>query len=215
MYKKDTTNKEIVFSYPVDGIFESASRVSAYNSKNIRDNQGNSLLAEYAISDDEKDVFLQGLHSILPEIYEKILKITDRVDTDSFGIKSIFIETVVSKIPQYNEDGSIKKDESGNTVYEKNSDGSYKTNSTEIYGDCVVFAIKDNDSYNNNVLSLVDASFIECIVEGSLKAWYKNCAQGDLFAMYTKSFADNLEKLFSRMFQLKIKKTTNMLGMQS
>lgn len=173
MYKKDTTNKEIVFSYPVDGIFESASRVSAYNSKNIRDNQGNSLLAEYAISDDEKDVFVQGLHSVLPEIYEKILKITDRVDTDSFGIVAV--------------------------------SGNYN----------IQFKIKDNESYNGNVLSLVDASFLECIIEGSLKAWYKNCAQGDLFAMYTKSFADNLEKLFNRMFQLKIKKTVNMLGMQS
>ena len=173
MYKKDTTNKEIVFSYPVDGIFESASRVSAYNSKNIRDNQGNSLLAEYAISDDEKDVFVQGLHSVLPEIYEKILKITDRADSDSFGI------------------------------------------TTSSGKDVVNFKIKDNESYNGNVLSLVDASFLECIVEGSLKAWYKNCAQADLLALYTKSFADNLEKLFSRMFQLKIKKTTNMLGMQS
>jgi hypothetical protein len=147
--------------------------VSAYNSKNIRDNQGNSLLAEYAVSDDEKDVFIQGLHSVLPEIYEKILKITDRADSDSFGFATVDDKEVV------------------------------------------IFKIKDNESYNNNVLSLVDASFLECIVEGALKAWYKNCAQGDLFAMYTKSFADNLEKLFSRMFQLKIKKTTNMLGIQS
>jgi hypothetical protein len=185
MYKKDETNKEIVFSYPVEGIFESASRVSAYNSKNIRDTQGNSLLAEYAISDDEKDVFLQGLNSILPEIYEKILKITDRTNsksaTPAFGIKE-FSEVV-------------------NSVTQKENR--------------VFFEIKDNDSYNFNVLSLVDNSFLECIVEGSLKAWYKNCAQGDLFAMYTKSFADNLEKLFNRMFQLKIKKTTNMLGARS
>ena len=185
MYKKDTTNKEIVFSYPVDGIFESASRVSAYNSKNIRDNQGNSLLAEYAISDDEKDVFVQGLHSVLPEIYEKILKVTDRNEntdgSSAFGIKQMDV----------------------------------KVNGTTVKKDCVYVEIKDNDAYNHNVLSLVDASFLECIVEGSLKSWYKNCAQGDLFAMYTKSFADNLEKLFSRMFQLKIKKTTNMLGMQS
>lgn len=173
MYSKDSTNKEITFSYPVDGIFDSASRVSAYNSKNIRDNQGNSLLAEYAVSDDERDVFEQGLHSILPEIYEKIIKITDRSDSDSFGIAKI-----------------------GNE-------------------DCVVFKIKDNESYNNNVLALVDASFLECIIEGALKAWYKNCAQADLLGMYTKSFADNLEKLFNRMFQLKIKKTTNMLGSKS
>ena len=185
MYKKIEETNEIVFSYPVNGIFESASRVSAYNSKNIRDNQGNSLLAEYAISEDEKDVFIQGLHSVLPEIYEKILKITDRNknsdNTSAFGIKKVVL------------------------------DATKPTEETE----CVYFEIKDNDAYNYNVLSLVDASFLECIVEGSLKAWYKNCAQADLLAMYTRSFAENLEKLFSRMFQLKIKKTTNMLGMQS
>lgn len=184
MYKKDLTNKEIVFLYPVDGVFESASRVSAYNSKNIRDNQGNSLLAEYAISDDDKDVFEQGLHSILPEIYEKILKITDRnVNSDqspAFGIKNMKLK---------------------------------ETDTTDV--PCIYFEIKDNDAYNNNVLSLVDGSFLECIIEGALKAWYKNCAQADFLALYTKSFADNLEKLFNRMFQLKIKKTVNMLGMPS
>lgn len=179
MYKKDTTNKEIIFSYPVDGIFESASRVSAYNSKNMRDNQGNSLLAEYAISDDDKDVFMQGMNSVLPEIYEKILKITDRSE-NAFGIKDMKVSEADSEaVP------------------------------------CIYFEIKDNAAYNNNVLSLVDGSFLECIIEGSLRAWYKNCAQADFLALYTKSFADNLEKLFNRMFQLKIKKTVSMLGMQS
>ena len=72
--------------------------------------------------------------------------------------------------------------------------------------------MKDNDSYNKNVLTLVDASLMECIIEGTLKAWYKNCAQGDLLALYLKSFNDNLEKLFDRMFQLKIKKSVSMLG---
>lgn len=169
MYKKNADTKEIEFSYSIDGIFESASRVSAYNSKNIKDKDGNSMLAEYAVSDDEKDVFLQGLQSVLPEIYEKILKITDNADSDSFGMTS-----------------------------------------TEV-----AFKIKDNGAYNNNVLALVDASFLECIIEGALKSWYKNCAQADLLGLYTRSFADNLEKLFNRMFQLKIKKTTSMLGVKS
>jgi hypothetical protein len=216
MYKKNSTTKEIEFSYPVDGIFDSAARVSAYNSKNIRDNQGNSLLAEYAISDDDKDVFTQGVNSVLPEIYEKIIKITDRTDADSFEIRSILIETVVAKIPTYNADGSIKRDEAGNIVYEKDATtGAEKTNTTKVYGDCIIFTIKDNDSYNANVLKLVDQSFLECIIEGALKMWYKNCAQADLLALYNKSFADNLEKLFNRMFQLKIKKTSNMLGAKS
>jgi hypothetical protein len=53
---------------------------------------------------------------------------------------------------------------------------------------------------------------MECIIEGALKAWYKNCAQADLLSLYMKSFDDNLEKLFDRMFQLKIKKSVSMLG---
>lgn len=167
MFKKDTTEKTIVFSYPLAGIFDNASRVSAFNAKSIKDKEGKSLLADYALSDDEKDMFLQGMNSILPEIYEKILKITSGVDD------------------------------------------AYFFNVTEAD---VKFTIQDNNSYNKNVLTLVDASLMECIIEGSLKAWYKNCAQADLLGLYIKSFNDNLEKLFDRMFQLKIKKSVSMLG---
>ena len=168
MYKQ--SNNKIEFTYPVNGVFESVARTSAFNSKNIRDKEGNSLLAEFALSDDEKDIFLQGLASVLPEIYNKIIKVTDATSEDN-----VFNIT----------DTDIK------------------------------FVIKDNAAYNKNVLALVDASFLECIIEGSLKAWYKNCANGDLLALYNKSFADSLEKLFNRMFQLKIKKTTAMLGQLS
>jgi hypothetical protein len=167
MFKKDTDKKTIVFSYPLQGIFDNASRVSAFNAKNIRDKESHSLLSDYALSDDEKDMFLQGMNSILPEIYEKILKITSGVEDAYF----------------------------------------FEANETDVK-----FTIQDNDAYNKNVLTLVDASLMECIIEGSLKAWYKNCAQGDLLALYNKSFSDNLEKLFDRMFQLKMKKSVSMLG---
>lgn len=167
MFQKNTNEKTIVFSYPLQGIFDNASRVSAFNAKSIKDKEGRSLLADYALSDDEKDMFLQGLNSILPEIYEKILKITSGVEDAYF----------------------------------------FETTETDVK-----FTIQDNDSYNKNVLTLVDASLMECIIEGALKAWYKNCAQADLLSLYMKSFDDNLEKLFDRMFQLKIKKSVSMLG---
>lgn len=172
MYKKNTSGstKVIVFSYPIKGLFQSASRVSAFNAKQIKDKEGNSLLADYALSDDELDIFLQGLQTVLPEISEKIIKVTSGVD------------------------------------------GAYVFNTTD---DNVEFTIQDNEAYNVNVLSLVDASMLECLIEGSLKAWYKNCAQGDLLGLYQNSFNANLEKLFSRMFQLKIKKSVTMLGEQS
>jgi hypothetical protein len=167
MFQKNTNEKTIVFSYPLQGIFDNASRVSAFNAKSIKDKEGRSLLADYALSDDEKDMFLQGLNSILPEIYEKILKITSGVEDAYF----------------------------------------FETTETDVK-----FTIQDNDSYNKNVLTLVDSSLMECIIEGALKAWYKNCAQADLLSLYMKSFDDNLEKLFDRMFQLKIKKSVSMLG---
>lgn len=167
MFKIDTDKKAIEFSYPLQDIFDDASRISAFNAKNIRDKEGRSLLADYALSDDEKDIFVQGLKSILPEIYGKIIKITS-------GIENAHL---------------------------------FSTTDTDVK-----FSIQDNEAYNKNVLTLVDASLMECIIEGSLKAWYKNCAQGDLLALYNKSFSDNLEKLFDRMFQLKMKKSVSMLG---
>lgn len=165
MYKQE--NNKIEFSYPIDNIFESAARVSAYNSRNIKDKDGKSLLMEYAISEDDKDVFLQGLASVLPEICEKIVKVTDSASDEKM---------------------------------------------VEIGTTDVKFIIRDNEAYNKNILSLVYSTFNECLVEGALRAWYKNCAQGDLLTLYSKTFADNLDKLFNRMFQLKIKKTTSTLG---
>ena len=199
MYKKDEVKKEIVFLYPIDGIFDSAARVSAYNSKNLKDNQGNSMLGEFAISDDDKDMFIQGLNTVLPEIYEKIIKITDGTSADAFGVDMM----KTGEKQAVDKEGKPSVDNEGNPVME------------DIIENCVYFKIKNNDAYNKNVLLLVDTSFLECIIEGSLHSWYKNAAQSDFMAMYARSFAYNLEKLFSRMFQLKIKKTVNMLGMQS
>lgn len=198
MYKKDEVKKEIVFLYPIDGIFDSAARVSAYNSKNLKDNQGNSMLGEFAISDDDKDMFIQGLNTVLPEIYEKIIKITDGTSADAFGVDMM----KTGEKQAVDKEGKPSVDNEGNPVME------------DIIENCVYFKIKNNDAYNKNVLLLVDTSFLECIIEGSLHSWYKNAAQSDFMAMYARSFAYNLEKLFSRMFQLKIKKTVNMLGMQ-
>lgn len=153
MYTKDNSN--ITFSYEIDAIFEDASRISAYNAKSIRDKEGNSMFTDFALSDDEKDIFIQGLNSIVPEIREKIIKLAS---------------------PSTNTDTSS-----------------------------ISFVIKDNGVYNSAVLDLVDSSFHECLVEGALKAWYKNCSHMDFMKLYLESFAISLEKLYQRMFQLKIK----------
>lgn len=164
---KNNENDKIVFSYTIDSIFDKASRTSAYNCKNISDKQGNNMMSEFVLTVDDKDMFMQGLDSVLTDIYEKILKLTDR--------------------------------ESGNALHiEENGE--------------ITLTIKDNAAYNENVLAMVDGTLQDCIVNGSLWQWYKSCAHAELADLYAKTFVADLEKLFGRMFQLKIKRTTSMLG---
>ena len=160
-------NNKIVFSYTVESIFDKASRASAYNCKNIADKQGNNMMSEFVLSVDDKDMFMQGLDSVLTDIYEKIIKLTDR--------------------------------ETGNALQIEEND-------------TITMTIKDNSAYNENVLAMVDGTLQDCLVSGALRQWYKNCAHAELLDLYTKTFVSDLEKLFGRMFQLKIKRTTSMLG---
>lgn len=164
MFAQDTTNSTIKFSYSANDIFKKAARASAFSARGMRDKEGNSMFEDYSLTEDEIDIFEQGLESILPDIYGKILKLMPDIDSE----------------------------------YESSSE--------------VVFTIRDNGAYNKNALILVDKSFEECLIDGSLMAWYKNCLNADLFELYSQSFNGCLEKLYNRMFQLKIKKTVSMLG---
>lgn len=166
MFTQDTTTQTIKFSYPINDIFKKASRASAFSARGMRDKEGNSLFDDYSLTDDEMDIFEQGLDSILPDIYNKIIKLTSGVEN------------------AYDLDEELSE---------------------------VIFIIQDNNAYNKNTLILVDKSFEECLIEGSLMAWYKNCANADLLELYLKTFDSALEKLYSRMFQLKLKNSVSML----
>lgn len=165
MFKKDEDNSVIEFSYTISEIFESASQKSAFNAKNVRDKEGRSLVDQFAITTDEKGVFVQGLRSVLPDIFSIILKITTGLDK------------------------------------------AYDLDEDKVY-----FTINDNMGYNENALSLVDDSIKECLVEGSLMEWYKNCTHADLLNLYSKSYGMNIEKLFQRLFQLRKKALSATLG---
>lgn len=166
MYQKISNNgKSILFSYTVGDIFDKASRKSAFNAKNVRDKEGNALVEHFAISEDDRDIFLQGVQSILPDINALMLKITS-------GMKDAF---------SFDENGAIS------------------------------ISIQDNNAYNENLLSLVDTSIEECIIEGSLMEWYKSCTNADLLNLYSKSFGMSLEKLYDRLFQLRKKKVASYL----
>ena len=77
---------------------------------------------------------------------------------------------------------------------------------TVISGDhCVVFTLQDNAAYNDNVLSLVDASLYNCIKHGTLKEVYSTIVNPDFFKISAERFVAELFKLKQRLFQLKKK----------
>ena len=194
MYRQESNI--ISFFYPVDDVFSRAARVSAYNAKNIKDDKGSPLWSEYAITEDDKEIFKAGLESALTEVYDKVLKATNGTDSNSFGIGI----TKTGEKQKVDADGKPIIGEDNKPVMEDISD------------ECVFFKVKDNGNYNKNVLTLVDTTFLECVIEGSLQSWYKNVVSPDLMALYGKSFSYSLEKLFTRMFQLKVKSVSTVLG---
>jgi hypothetical protein len=75
---KETGN--ITFYYDSDKLFNDVSLMSAYMTKNIASEKG-SLMDEYNISDDEKDVYKVCVRQTLPNIYETMIKITSGIDS--------------------------------------------------------------------------------------------------------------------------------------
>lgn len=76
---------------------------------------------------------------------------------------------------------------------------------------CVTFTIQDNDAYNNNVLTMVDASLNNCIKQGTLREIYSTITQPEFYNVCSTRFIGELYKLKQRLFQLKKKSVVSNL----
>lgn len=173
MYNKNSSNDTIYFYYKRETLFKDVSLMSNFMAKNLASKEGNSLTDEYAISDDEQDLFDVCVQQVLPDIYEAMVKITSGVDS----------------------------------AFEA-SDTLPGSSTTDKY---VIITIQDNDAYNDNVLSLVDASLYNALKIGTLKEVYSIIIQPDFFKVCAERFLGELFKLKQRLFQLKKKSITSNL----
>lgn len=181
-----TEPAKLVFLYNRDTLFNDVSLMSNFMSKNLATKEGDSLTDEYAMSDDEKDLFGVCVQQTLPDIYEAVTKIThgvvpafDDCATESAGVKG--------------------KDITGADV-------------TLTAGDYVEFYLQDNAAYNANVITLIDASIYNALKQGVLKEYYSTIIQADFFKVCTERFIAELFKLKQRLFQLKKKSVVSNLG---
>ena len=180
-----TEPKKIVFFYNRDTLFNDVSLMTNYMAKNLSTKDGNALTDDFAISDDERDLVNVSVRSALPDIYEAMTKITN-------SVIPAFDDSVT-------ETAGVKgKDISGNNV-----------NITS--GDYVEFQLLDNDAYNANVISIVDASLYNCIKYGTLKEIYSTIVNPDFFKISAERFVAELFKLKQRLFQLKKKSVVSNL----
>jgi hypothetical protein len=76
---------------------------------------------------------------------------------------------------------------------------------------CVSFTIQDNSAYNDNVLTIVDASLYNCLKYGTLKEVYATIVNPDFFKISAERFVAELFKLKQRLFQLKKKSVVSNL----
>lgn len=171
---------QIKFFYNRDTVFNDVSLMSNYMCKNLTTKDGDAMIDDYAISDDERDLVNVGIRATLPDIYESMAKITTAV-SDAFDDEV---------------DENAGTDEHG----EAYPAGSY-----------VEFTLQDNGSYNNNVLTTVDASLYNSIKFGTLKEVYSTIVNPDLSKIAADRFVAELYKLKQRLFQLKKKSVLTQL----
>ena len=186
MYIKRTTDPlTILFYYDRETLFNDVSLMSNYMCKNLSTKDGNSLTDDYSISDDDQKLVEVCIRAALPDIYEAMTKIT-------YSVTSAFDDSVT-------EAGS----KSGKLIDE--------TSVTIPAGNYVEFTLLDNQSYNQNVIPMVDASLYNCIQYGTLKEVYSTIAQPEFLKLCEEGFVSELFKLKQRLFQLKKKSVNSQL----
>ena len=211
MFGNKETGK-ITFYYDSDKLFNDVSLMSAYMTKNLKGDAG-SMMDEFSISDDERDIYNVCVRQALPNIYEAMLKITPRDE-------SAFDDAFVVKLGDERETStsgsgttSVTTEKAVEIDVTTGKDKNAKANSLGRFaGKYIEFTLKDNDSYNENVLNLVDATLINCLKHGILAEFYSICINADLYRIAQDKFVTSLFQLKQRLFQLKKKSVSSQLS---
>lgn len=110
------TNNILTFFYNTEDMFNDVSLLSSYMTKNLATESG-SLMDEFIISDDEREIYNECVKQALPNIYETLLKLTTGVEdafAESFNVtnenedslnrdKGTYIELNIKNNKQYNK----------------------------------------------------------------------------------------------------------------
>lgn len=77
---KDTNAATIIFYYYTDDLFDRVNALSLYKAKNIKNQQGESMVDEYALTQGERDAFNVFMPSCATKVFGLVFKMTNAVD---------------------------------------------------------------------------------------------------------------------------------------
>jgi hypothetical protein len=83
--------KVISFYYTVDGLFNKDSLWSMYKAINKVDNEGNTLLDELSITEDERDIFLEFLSDGVFDVFARLLKYTKGITANAILFNEAYV----------------------------------------------------------------------------------------------------------------------------
>lgn len=206
------TSGKITFYYDSDKLFNDVSLMSAYMTKNLAGERG-SIMDEFSISDDERDVYGVCVRQALPNIYETMMKITHDVE-NAFEDEFVVAIGDERKTTTTTVEGEEVVTENAVAIDKNSGKDTNAKDATlgRFAGKYVEFNIQDNDNYNSNTLGLVDATLLNCLKYGILAEFYSLCINGDLLKLAQDKFTTTLFQLKQRLFQLKKKSITSQLS---
>lgn len=176
MFKEDasTTPQTILFTFHMSELFDRISANSIYSSKNIRAQDGKSLIDNYAITQDEEDFVKIHLYDAANTLFGLFVKMT-RAVTDSFFF-------------------DVSKKDPANEAKSSNQVG-WKVK-REMKG-------TSEPAYNPNRLPLISANCQEYLVNYVLAKWAEANKQGDDLAIREKAKADAERQLIDNLFEIR------------
>lgn len=181
MYSKQaaigTEPKTIIFYYKKDDFFKHLSLRTLYRAKNIKSEAGEALIDDYAMSEDEKDVFLLFMKQATYDAYDIVQKMTTGITTAPIVIDDT--TSIITIVP----DGE---------------------NTTEDILNTYSFKILDEAAFNENALYAVDSGiekYIKCHV---LADWYDLVGLDNEYIKWsTKKDVARIDLITKRLFQLR------------
>lgn len=211
---------KIRFYYPTDKIFNSVSLRTTYRANMVKTQEGESQLDDVAISQDEKDIILEFLADAMYEISSEIFKITEGVDmsvfVDSVKVKALSNGNSPVATANHTDAAVVPASPVKDTVYHVTAAwGDYAiddyllcTNATgPVFEKLNVVSsgceIRDNASFNANLLPSIDKKMEACIRYYIMKEWYGSTGLQADMQLNQSMYKQNLIKMKNLTFQLR------------